>query len=285
MGGLSGFINMFLPGFVLEQKDEMMFPTPWHMQWNNLWLSQTTLCILWLAYNRRWVPAWDCNKTSWIAKQFWVMLVTHGLFYIVEIYSTDIIRQYTPMSTNMNLLMVYNLLLLICGGVTFHNNVAVGPRHQPNSNVLSVSAMCISGVNYFTYCWSYRGSGCLSNRFNEMIISNLTHHLLLCTLLTLVLIGAVYYFALQTRKRWTKMGYIPPYARRASLSDSMEEGLQKSFGASTSTPKRGFLYGFGGRARRGDVEENTDFLLDSLDEERGRKAPSPPLRRTGEKSA
>ncbi|KAJ3118372.1 hypothetical protein HDU96_002214 [Phlyctochytrium bullatum] len=263
-----GFIiDAMLPGFVLEQRRELMFPTPWHIQWNWMWLTQTCVLMAWLIYRQRWVPAWNC-PSNWVVKQFSFMLVTHSLFYVVEIYATDIFASYTPMfwhhvlaivvfscffidnntlsvvtvipiiihgifwvmgADNLPLLMVYNTILLLAGLITFFNNVAAGPANAPIGNMLGLTAVAISMVNYFTYC---RGTVCIRDTFDEHLFGPIPHHIFVSGIGGAILVGAIFAAGLRVRDRWSKENYLPPYARKV-MDDyaSVEDGLTRSFDA------------------------------------------------------
>ncbi|KAJ3102751.1 hypothetical protein HDU97_000290 [Phlyctochytrium planicorne] len=323
-----------MPGFLLEQRNESMFPSDWHIAWNKLWLTQTVICFLWLIYNKRWIAAFNIDKKSWMVWQFRAMLLTHSLFYVVELYSTDIIQKYTPMAfhhwfalivfstfmydsntfavitllpivihgsfwvlgaDNMELLGVYNMTLLACGVVTFFNNVAVGPKNKPVSNALGLTAMFIAGVNYFTYCHSYRGQNCLPNPFKEEFLSTVTFKLYVAEAIIVALVGITYFAGMQLNQHWSKTGFVPHYARRAvNEMDTLEEGLSKSFTAPSK--KENMVETFAGRflwpsafgklmdTSLSKSEETVEFLPHSGSRSRSSTQSPPPVRKSDGKS-
>ncbi|KAJ3408107.1 hypothetical protein HDV05_005140 [Chytridiales sp. JEL 0842] len=204
MAGLNLFA-IFIPGFILEKQSYAMFPVPWHATFNYIYLIQTLLMMIYVLRTGRWVPSPWTHKTAsggypWVLKQFWVMLVVHSLFYIVEMDVTSVFLIYFPMAihhliaififaaigfdpntvsvvtlfpivvhiiywilgaTSDNLLALYNFCLLIAGCIIFHNNSAVGVRAQAVGNMLPAAGVILTWVNYYIYCMYYHGTMCL----------------------------------------------------------------------------------------------------------------------------
>ncbi|KAJ3224581.1 hypothetical protein HDU81_008461 [Chytriomyces hyalinus] len=114
------YLAGLLPGSVLSQGDEWMFPVSWHQTANYVWLVQLWLLFAHCVYVRRWMPSqWRASREfeeiktrgtpaippltrpwvpGWTVLQFWGLLVTHSLFYIVELDSTLITLKYIPMA-------------------------------------------------------------------------------------------------------------------------------------------------------------------------------------------
>ncbi|KAJ3248026.1 hypothetical protein HDU77_008256 [Chytriomyces hyalinus] len=113
------YLAGLLPGSVLSQGDEWMFPVSWHQTVNYVWLVQLWVLFAHCVYVRRWMPSqWRTSREfeeiqtsgtsahppthswvpSWTVLQFWALLVTHSLFYIVELDSTLLTLKYIPMA-------------------------------------------------------------------------------------------------------------------------------------------------------------------------------------------
>jgi hypothetical protein len=123
-----------LPEILLSQSTEWMFPTSWHVSMNIVWGIQIWILFLHCIWVGRWLPCqWEYSRRlekalfdevtddemeglnsskvntkilkteallwcpSWTVWQFWVMLVTHSIFYIMEIDCTSITIYYVPM--------------------------------------------------------------------------------------------------------------------------------------------------------------------------------------------
>ncbi|KAJ3098081.1 hypothetical protein HDU96_000153 [Phlyctochytrium bullatum] len=198
--GPFAFLDFLLPGFVLEHTDALMFPMPWHIRLNRFWLLQSLLALLWCWRSRRFFPQRGGSWTAWPARQFAFLLVVHGLFYVIELYTTKMWTGFTAMAIHHSvallifatvarepnslcvvtlapfawhalywslgaesdlLLYSYNWLLFLCGAAGMHN-IFVERRatDRPISPVLPLAVLTVCFTNYFTYCHDYRGSFC-----------------------------------------------------------------------------------------------------------------------------
>ncbi|KAI8854357.1 hypothetical protein BC829DRAFT_223134 [Chytridium lagenaria] len=75
-----------------------MFPIKWHAYLNHLWVLQTFIAVFWCVQHKRWVPMKGGSYVPWAAKQFRGLLVLHGAFYAVELYTTNMWAGFTPMA-------------------------------------------------------------------------------------------------------------------------------------------------------------------------------------------
>ncbi|KAJ3097900.1 hypothetical protein HDU97_004478 [Phlyctochytrium planicorne] len=194
------FFDFLLPGFILDHTESLMFPMPWHIRFNYIWFIQCSIIYIWCIRNRIWIPQRGTTFKPWAVKQFQFLLLSHGAFYVVELYVTNMFRAFTPMSihhavailifvsvyrepnsisvacitpflvhafywscgaTSDELLYTYNWLLLLCGITGIHQYfLELDPKYRIISPVLPLSVLVVSWTNYFTYCHSYFGTMC-----------------------------------------------------------------------------------------------------------------------------
>ncbi|KAI8608817.1 hypothetical protein BC830DRAFT_1153677 [Chytriomyces sp. MP71] len=152
------YLAFLLPASVLSQSNEWMFPTPWHQLANHVWGLQAWILFIHCVLLRRWLPSqWASSRAHeaehvssmslshiqddenesvkpaapwrppFTVIQFWLMLLTHSLFYIIELDSTLLTVRYVPMAyhhyiallifgaylSNVNALCVLSLLPLL----------------------------------------------------------------------------------------------------------------------------------------------------------------------------
>ncbi|KAI8854860.1 hypothetical protein BC829DRAFT_428930 [Chytridium lagenaria] len=192
--------DFMLPGVLLEQTQALMFPVRWHVVLNHLWLLQTIIAMAWCISHKRWVPMKGGSYTPWASNQFRFLLLLHGLWFALELYTTSMWTKFTPMAMHHflalfifttifreanslsivtltpflahtlywalgaihdPLLYIYNALLWVAGIVGLHNILMISdPADRPISLVLPLEVMSVVWINYFTYCHSYSGFLC-----------------------------------------------------------------------------------------------------------------------------
>ncbi|KAI8611356.1 hypothetical protein BC830DRAFT_1084123 [Chytriomyces sp. MP71] len=136
-----------LPASILDQSDKLMFPTSWHQTANFVWGIQIWILVVQCILQRRWVPSqWKESReserneiaflnrpesasdlqsgesveatrsgrlrTPWTIVQFWIMLLTHSVFYMIELDSTLITYKYVPMVDATGVLTIPDLKTL-----------------------------------------------------------------------------------------------------------------------------------------------------------------------------
>ncbi|KAJ1548115.1 hypothetical protein HK405_004185 [Cladochytrium tenue] len=203
------------PGFILEQRDSWMFPVQWHQRFNYLWIAQSTLLLLYALRARRWVPTWGQSYRPWPVRQFGLLAWTHAHFYLVEMANTSLWSKYTVMwlhhffaiiiflaayldinfvsvvsvlpfvlhgyfwirgAGDYTFLAFYNVVLLSSGVVGLHNNLVCGPL-APMGSLLPLLVVSLFWTNYYTYCYYYHGTACLTNTGN---FSKQTELIIIC---------------------------------------------------------------------------------------------------------
>ncbi|KAI9345587.1 hypothetical protein BDR26DRAFT_856302, partial [Obelidium mucronatum] len=128
-----------MPEVFLSQSTEWMFPASWHIRMNIIWGIQLWIMVLHCLWLRRWLPQqWASSRmlqdseigvddvelqqlsTSngesprpvrlwsppWTVWQFWIMLISHSVFYIIELDCTSITLKYIPMAYHHYLALV-----------------------------------------------------------------------------------------------------------------------------------------------------------------------------------
>lgn len=83
---------------ITEYKRYAMYPDPIHQIYASLWLVQSILLFLWCIKSKRYLPSHTfANKKDILVNVFDTSLLFHAVFYIVELFTTDMYNRYPGM--------------------------------------------------------------------------------------------------------------------------------------------------------------------------------------------
>jgi len=223
--------------FIVSFSDMYMFPSPYHIFLNRIWLIQTLACLAYLISKKRWVPLPPSKRTSpWPVRQMKWMLIIQIIFYTIELMVTGMTVKFQPMAAHHldaivlfifilwefniiavptmmpflahtiywslgavddNLLAVYNWVFFFVGLWALDISARLG------NSILSprIGILCVAeiAINYFTYCTVFHGEYCLHHLgiFKNIHIEWFVENMILFSMAG----SLVYFYGLWMRRR------------------------------------------------------------------------------------
>ena len=193
-----------LPNQLYRTRFYPLFPAPWHIFLNKVWLLQLTVAILFCIRENRWIMQPHPPKSIFI-KQFYFMLFAHSIFYIMEMLITSISVAYPSMlfhhinaltiffgtffsqhkvisvvylmpfvghalywaqgDYDNRTLAIYNLTFLYAG--LFGVWEYIHKRGSTTYWIMPVLCITNTSINYYTYCQDFNGEYCPIGWFEE----------------------------------------------------------------------------------------------------------------------
>lgn len=184
-------------GYMLTHyRNHAMFPDDFHIIYSTVWILQSLLLLISSISTNRYLPSTNKPSYSLLTMQYDFALITHSLFYIIEISVTDIYEQYTGMlfhhifaiilfslllqdksqycvimtlpfiihqifwilgAQSTPLLLFYNSVFLIVGVVSVLKIRIYGLECGCKAAMMCIMISCI---NLYIYCDYYQNTSC-----------------------------------------------------------------------------------------------------------------------------
>lgn len=90
-------LERYFPDFLYAQRFTHFWPTPWHMLLNYISFASTLIAVLACAYEGRWTMKLHSSKSVLVHHQFKAYLLYHGIFYALELLTTNMWELFTSM--------------------------------------------------------------------------------------------------------------------------------------------------------------------------------------------
>ncbi|TPX68933.1 hypothetical protein SpCBS45565_g02815 [Spizellomyces sp. 'palustris'] len=83
-----------------DYRHEPIYPESYHHPLNVLWFCQSLAALLQTLRTRRFLPSPKPPQNSLLTNQFRLHLITHTIFYILELVFTDMMHSFTSMAVH-----------------------------------------------------------------------------------------------------------------------------------------------------------------------------------------
>ncbi|KAJ3194839.1 hypothetical protein HK101_001788 [Irineochytrium annulatum] len=147
-------------------------------------------------------------------------------------------------ATSDELLGVYNSLMLTCGSIGLHNNFALGSVDRPITYILPLAVLVVTWDNYFTYCYSYRGTMCYRHENFTLRRNTFMYAAVVGFCINIIV---VWFVAVHiSRRRWAALGIRPWFAKPQDLGEPARaagESATSAQGTSASARLAGLFSG------------------------------------------